>query len=74
MGGRDGEMQGAAAVRWSSQGASLAEMFFEQALGVAPGPADHDEVTALWQALPEDQYSANRLIHRLVDTNAFGCP
>jgi hypothetical protein len=53
---------------------NLAEMFFQQALGVDPGPADHEELTAVWQALPNDGYSANRLIHRIVDTAAFGVP
>lgn len=53
---------------------NLANMFFEHALGHEPGPADQEEFLALWQSLPEDGYSANRLIHRLVDTDAFGVP
>jgi len=53
---------------------NMAEMFFLHALGRKPGPHDHDEFVALWQALPEDDYSANKLIHRLVDTTSFGAP
>lgn len=53
---------------------NMAELFFEQALTRKPGPADQEEFKAMWQAMPDDGYSANRLIHRLVDTAAFGVP
>ena len=53
---------------------NLAQIFFEHALSRAPNPDEIDEFTELWQRLPEDGYSANRLIHRLVDTRAFGAP
>jgi hypothetical protein len=53
---------------------NMAEVFFEHALTRTPGPADQQAFKALWQAMPEDDYSANRLIHRLVDTQAFGVP
>ena len=53
---------------------NMAELFFEQALTRKPGPADQQEFKALWEAMPDDGYSANRLIHRLVDTKAFGVP
>ena len=53
---------------------NMAEMFFEHALSRKPGPADGQEFTALWRSLPADGYSANRLLHRLVDTRAFGAP
>jgi hypothetical protein len=53
---------------------NMAELFFEHALTRKPGPPDQREFKLMWQALPEDGYSANRLIHRLVDTQAFGVP
>jgi hypothetical protein len=53
---------------------NMAELFFEHALTRKPGPADQEEFRLLWHAMPEDGYSANRLIHRLVDTQAFGVP
>jgi len=53
---------------------NMAEVFFEHALGRKPLPIDMQEFNELWQALPEDVYSANRLLHRLVDTQAFGAP
>jgi hypothetical protein len=52
----------------------MAEMFFEHALSREPGPGEQEAFLALWRSLPEDGYSANRLIHRLVDTRAFGAP
>lgn len=53
---------------------NLAQLFFEHALSRGPSPDEVEEFTALWRALPEDDYSANRLIHRLADTAAFGVP
>jgi hypothetical protein len=53
---------------------NMAEMFFVHALSRSVGPADAEEFAALWQSLPEDGHSANRLLHRLVDTAAFGAP
>ncbi len=44
------------------------------ALGRDPWPDEQEEFQALVDSLPEDGYSANRLIHRLVDTAAFGTP
>ena len=51
---------------------NLASIFFNYATGKKPGPADEAEFKALWQSTTEDKYSANKLIHRLVDTLAFG--
>ena len=51
---------------------NLATMFFEQALGRMPSTKDAKEFDPLWKSLPEDGFSANKLIHRLVDTTAFG--
>lgn len=53
---------------------NIAEMLFEHALSRKPGPADVEEFASLWRGIADDEYSANRLIHRLVDTNAFGAP
>ncbi len=53
---------------------TMAAMLFEHALGREPAPDEQDEFALLWQLLPEDGWSANRLIHRLVDTMAFGAP
>ena len=55
---------------------NLARMFFEYAVGRPPGPQDDDEFEALWPTWPtlEVAYSANRFLHALVDTNAFGAP
>jgi hypothetical protein len=49
-------------------------IFFEHALNRGPLPNEVEEFRTLWQSLPLDGYSANRLIHRLVDTRAFGVP
>lgn len=53
---------------------NLAAMLFEHALGHEPEPDEQDEFIALWQSLPDEGWSANRLIHRLVDGAAFGAP
>jgi hypothetical protein len=53
---------------------NMADLFFRQALGRAPGPDDQDEFVALVESIAKDGYSANRLIARLIDTNAFGSP
>ena len=55
---------------------NLARVFFEYAVGRPPGPQDKDEFDALWPSWPtlEVAYSANRFLHHLVDTNAFGAP
>lgn len=53
---------------------NMADVFFQQALNREPAPDEEAEFRALWQSLPADGYSAWRLIHRLVDTSAFGVP
>lgn len=52
----------------------LAHMFFVYAVGHEPRADEVDEFEAVWTAMPADGYSANRLLHRLVDTDAFGTP
>jgi hypothetical protein len=51
---------------------NLAHMFFLHALEREPLAGELPEVDAAWAALPEDGWSANRLLHRLIDTSAFG--
>jgi hypothetical protein len=53
---------------------NMAEVFFRHALNRSPGPAEQDAFVALFKTLPDDGYSANRLIHRLVDMESFGSP
>jgi hypothetical protein len=53
---------------------NMTDMFFRQAVNRAPGPLDQTEFVALLKTLPGDGYSANKLIHRLVDTKSFGSP
>jgi hypothetical protein len=55
---------------------NLATIFFSYAVGRAPGPQDNDEFDALWPSWSslDVGYSADRFIHKLVDTNAFGAP
>lgn len=53
---------------------NLANTFFVYAVGHEPQPDELAEFDALWMALPDDGYSANRLLHRLIDTDAFGTP
>lgn len=55
---------------------NMARVLFEYALGRAPGPQDKEDFDALWPSWPslEVAYSANRFIHALVDSDAFGAP
>lgn len=51
---------------------NVIDMLFRHAVERAPTPGEQAAFDAIWQALPEDGWSANRAIHRIVDTNAFG--
>lgn len=51
---------------------TLAEMFYEHALGRPPGPGDFEEFSELWLHLPAGGYSINDMLHRLIETDAFG--
>jgi hypothetical protein len=51
---------------------NLATLFFRHALERTPSVGERAAFEALWRGLPADGYSANRLIHRLVDLDAFG--
>jgi hypothetical protein len=51
---------------------NIVDMLFQHAVERTPTPGEQTEFDAIWKALPEDGWSANRAIHRIVDTNAFG--
>lgn len=53
---------------------NLANIFYVHALSREATTTELGEFGMLWQSLPEDDFSANRLIHRLIDTDAFGVP
>lgn len=53
---------------------TLALMFFRHALEREPSVDELSALAAAWRALPEDGYSANRFLHRLIDQDAFGRP
>ena len=51
---------------------NIVDMLFQHALERAPSPGEQPAFQAIWRQLPDDGWSANRTIHRIVDTNAFG--
>ncbi|XYI00390.1 DUF1585 domain-containing protein [Sorangium sp. So ce1128] len=51
---------------------NLAMLFFRHAFGRDPAPFEEPELEQAWKALPSDGYSANRLIHRIIDLSSFG--
>lgn len=51
---------------------NIARMMFEQALSRGPLPHEKEEFDSLWQGLANEGYSVNRMLHRMVDTKAFG--
>ncbi len=54
---------------------TLAAGIFQLAVGHGPQTTiERQEFEALWRALPEDGYSVNKLIHRLIDAKSFGAP
>lgn len=53
---------------------NIADMFFQHALHRAPLPSEAAEFNTLWQSAEADGHSAERMLHRLVDTLAFGSP
>jgi hypothetical protein len=55
---------------------NMSRVLFEHAIGRPPGPQDKAEFDALWPSWSsaEVAYSANRFLHALIDTNAFGAP
>jgi hypothetical protein len=53
---------------------NMADMFFKHALNRAPLPEELDDFNEMWRSAKADGFSANRLLHRLVDSLAFGSP
>ena len=53
---------------------NLASMFLVHALGRAVRPDEFDELQDLADRLVDDGYQARALLHRLIDTDAFGVP
>lgn len=53
---------------------NLTEMFWVHALGRKPLSDEMNDFLRIVESLPDDGYSANRLIERVVLTDAFGVP
>ena len=53
---------------------NLANVFYVQAFAREAEGTALTEFTALWKGLSAENFSTNRLIHRLIDTYAFGVP
>lgn len=53
---------------------TVADMFFQHALHRGPTPSERAEFDGLWRSCEADGYSADRMLHRLIDTLAFGSP
>ncbi len=54
---------------------NLASMFLTHALGRAPQPDELDDLQSLADGFDDiDGFQAVKLLHRLIDTNAFGVP
>ncbi len=75
------ETEGPALLAWARRAADsdafkrhLATTFFVYSIGREPVGPDFREIDPIWRALPADGHSVNRLLHRLVDTLAFGAP
>ncbi|MEM9490742.1 MAG: hypothetical protein AAGC55_16460 [Myxococcota bacterium] len=65
--------------QWAEQAAAsdafkreLVATLFRHAIEREPHPGEAEEFAAIWRALPGDGWSANRVIHRIVDSRAFG--
>ncbi len=53
---------------------TIAGMFMTHALGRAPRPDELDDLQLLADTFADDGYVASALLHRLIDTDAFGVP
>jgi cytochrome c553 len=51
---------------------NIAHMMFHQALSRNPLAHEQKEFEALWKGLPQDGYSVNKMLHRMIETMAFG--
>lgn len=50
----------------------VARLMFRQALSRDVLPHEKSEFDEIWKSMPADKYSVNKLLHRLIDTKAFG--
>ncbi|ACY17902.1 hypothetical protein Hoch_5418 [Haliangium ochraceum DSM 14365] len=49
--------------------------YWKLLVGVEPGPSDNDRFTALWQAFTSTHdYRINRMLHELIETEAYSVP
>lgn len=53
---------------------NIARMFFEHALHREPNAQEQETFQGLWNGMEDTNYSANEVIHDLVDSDAFGAP
>lgn len=53
---------------------NLAMMFWKQAIQREPFPDEQEDFLDLWQRLPAEDYAVNKMLHRLIRTDAFGVP
>ncbi len=51
---------------------SFGKTLWNHAFSREPSGYQSQEFADLWKSMPEDGYSANKLIHRLIDTKSFG--
>lgn len=53
---------------------NVGDMLWRATFGRAPSPGERADVEVLWRGLPADDFSANRALHRLIDTDSFRVP
>jgi hypothetical protein len=53
---------------------NLGDMLWRLAFQRAPSPDERADFDALWRGLDDDAFSANRALHRLIDTPSFQVP
>lgn len=51
---------------------NLAKMFLSHAIEREPSPEETLDFETIWRGIPDDGWSANRLIHRIVESRFFG--
>ena len=51
---------------------NIVKTIFHHALSRDPFAHEQEEFKALWEGLPMEGYSVNKMIHRFIDTKAFG--
>jgi hypothetical protein len=53
---------------------NVGDMLWRATFGRAPTPDERPDVEAVWRGLAADDFSANRALHRLIDTDSFRVP